>query len=80
LNNATLVQTGPVNEKRRTRFYTMLTTPVPTSNRSGRPRTFPDEEWHKYQGVNAHGVFYCTREAPKTMDRQKAGKIIKGCS
>lgn len=39
-----------------------------------------DERVNNVYAVNAHGVFYCTREAPKTMDRQKPGKIIKGCS
>ena len=39
-------------------------------------KDFIDEEWHKYWGVNVHGVFSCTREALKLMEPQKAGKII----
>jgi 3-oxoacyl-[acyl-carrier protein] reductase len=62
VNNAALVQSGARNEEMRTKFYRMLTTPVPKES-LGVTRDFPDEEWHRYWGVNVHGVFYCTREA-----------------
>ncbi|HQU80728.1 MAG TPA: SDR family oxidoreductase [Azonexus sp.] len=75
VNNAALVQSGPRNEAMRSRFYRMMTTPVPKES-LGVTRDFPDEEWHKYWGVNVHGVFYCTREALRIMEPRKTGKII----
>jgi 3-oxoacyl-[acyl-carrier protein] reductase len=39
-------------------------------------KNLTDEEWHRFWGVNVHGVFYCTREALKLMEDQKYGKII----
>jgi 3-oxoacyl-[acyl-carrier protein] reductase len=53
----------------------MMTTPV-TKESLGVTKDFPDEEWHKYWGVNVHGVFYCTREALRIMEPKKSGKII----
>ena len=75
VNNAALVQTGPRNEEMRARFYKMMTTPVPKES-LGVTKDFSDEEWHKYWGVNVHGVFYCTREALRIMEPRKSGKII----
>jgi 3-oxoacyl-[acyl-carrier protein] reductase len=75
VNNAALVQSGPVNEERRTRFYTMMTKPVPKES-LGVTKDLSDEEWHHYWGVNIHGVFYCTRGALKLMEKQRYGKII----
>ena len=75
VNNAALLQKGEANEAARTRFYEMVTTPIPKQS-LGVTKDFTDEEWHKYWGVNVHGVFYCTREALKLMEPQKAGKII----
>ena len=42
----------------------------------GFTKNLTDEEWHRFWGVNVHGVFYCTREALKLMEEQKYGKII----
>ncbi|MBZ9654035.1 SDR family NAD(P)-dependent oxidoreductase [Phyllobacterium lublinensis] len=75
VNNAALVQTGARNEEMRAKFYTMMTTPVPKES-LGVTKDFSDEEWHKYWGVNVHGVFYCTREALRIMEPKKSGKII----
>ena len=75
VNNAALLQKGEANEAARSRFYEMVTTPIPKRS-LGVTKDFTDEEWHKYWGVNVHGVFYCTREALKLMEPQKAGKII----
>ena len=75
VNNAALVQKGEANEAARSRFYKLMTTPIPKES-LGVTKDFTDEEWHKYWGVNVHGVFYCTREALKLMEPQKAGKII----
>ena len=75
VNNAALVQTGPRNEEMRAKFYKMMTTPVAKES-LGVTKDFTDEEWHKYWGVNVHGVFYCTREALRIMEPKKSGKII----
>jgi 3-oxoacyl-[acyl-carrier protein] reductase len=75
VNNAALTPNRKDDDVRRNRHYTYLTTPVPrqslefTSNIS-------DEEWHRWWGVNVHGVFYCTREALKLMQPQKYGRIV----
>ena len=75
VNNAALVQTGARNEEMRSKFYKMVTTPVAKES-LGVTKDFSDEEWHKYWGVNVHGVFYCTREALRIMEPKKSGKII----
>ena len=75
VNNAALVQTGARNEEMRSKFYRMITTPVAKKS-LGVTKDFSDDEWHKYWGVNVHGVFYCTREALRIMEPAKSGKII----
>lgn len=35
-----------------------------------------DEDWRKMMSINLDGVFYCSREAVKTMVRKKSGSII----
>ena len=75
VNNAALVQTGARNEEMRSKFYQMTTTPIPKES-LGVTKDFTDEEWHKYWGVNVHGVFYCTREALRIMEPRRSGKII----
>ncbi|MDM0106529.1 SDR family oxidoreductase [Variovorax sp. J22R24] len=75
VNNAALVQSGERNELMRSKFYRMMTTPVAKES-LGVTKDFTDEEWHRYWGVNVHGVFYCTREALRIMEAKKAGKII----
>ena len=75
VNNAALVQSGARNEEMRSKFYRMMTTPVAKES-LGVTKDFPDDEWHKYWGVNVHGVFYCTREALRIMEPAKSGKII----
>ncbi|MGT2428859.1 SDR family NAD(P)-dependent oxidoreductase [Cupriavidus basilensis] len=75
MNNAALTQGGAQNEAMRAKFYNMLTHPIPKAS-LGVTSNFPSEEWHKYWGVNVHGVFYCTREALRIMEPRKSGKII----
>lgn len=75
VNNAALVQSGARNEEMRSKLYRMMTTPVPKES-LGVTKDFTDAEWHKYWGVNVHGVFYCTREALRIMEPKKSGKII----
>ena len=75
VNNAALVQTGPVNEERRARLYAMMTTPVPKQS-LGVTKDLSDEEWRRYWGVNVDGVFFCTRGALRLMEPQREGKII----
>lgn len=75
VNNAALTPNQPIDTQRRNDLYRYMSTPEPrrslefTSNIS-------DEEWHRYWGVNVHGVFYCTREALKIMQSKRAGKIV----
>ena len=57
------------------KLYKMMTTPIAKES-LGVTKDFPDEEWHRYWGVNVHGVFYCTREALRIMEPKKSGKII----
>ena len=74
-NNAALVPARPEDEARRRRHYAYLTTPVPRQSLQI-TSTLSDEEWHRYWGVNVHGVFYCTREALRLMEPQREGKIV----
>jgi AraC-like DNA-binding protein len=62
VNNAALVPSRPEDEARRRRHYAYLTTPVPRESLEF-TSSLSDEDWHRYWGVNVHGVFYCTCEA-----------------
>lgn len=75
VNNAALTPNRPSDDVRRRRHYTHLTTPVPRQSLEF-TRNITDDEWHRWWGVNVHGVFYCTREALKLMEPQKYGRII----
>jgi 3-oxoacyl-[acyl-carrier protein] reductase len=75
VNNAAIVPTRPEDEVRRRRHYAYLTTPVPRQSLH-LTSSLSDEDWHRYWGVNVHGVFYCTREALRLMEPQREGKII----
>jgi 3-oxoacyl-[acyl-carrier protein] reductase len=75
VNNAALVQNRPAEVERRDRFYEYVTTPMPRQS-LGFTKNLTDEEWHRFWGVNVHGVFYCTRAALKLMEEQKYGRII----
>lgn len=79
VNNAGLVPNRPEDEVRRRRHYSYLTTPVPRESLQFTSR-ITDEDWHRYWGVNVHGVFYCTRAALRLMEPQKAGKIVNVAS
>jgi len=75
VNNAALVPGRPEDEVRRRRHYDYLTTPVPRQSLQ-LTSSISDADWHRYWGVNVHGVFYCTREALRLMEPQREGKIV----
>lgn len=75
VNNAALVPNGPEDDLRRKRHYDYLTTPVPRQS-LGITSGIGDEDWHRYWGVNVHGVFYCTRAALRLMEPQHYGRIV----
>lgn len=75
VNNAGLVPSTPAEEDLRKKHYAYRTTPVPRQS-LGVTSSLSDEDWHKWWGVNMHGVFYCTRAALRLMEPQRSGKII----
>ncbi|RWU17096.1 short-chain dehydrogenase [Pseudomonas alkylphenolica] len=75
VNNAALTPNRPVDTERRNAFYRYISTPEPRRS-LGFTSAISDEEWHRYWGVNVHGVFYCTREALKLMEPQREGRIV----
>ena len=75
VNNAALVPSRPEDEVRRRRHYDYLTTPIPRRSLE-LTSSLTDEDWHRYWGVNVHGVFYCTREALRLMEPRREGKIV----
>ncbi|MGF6372939.1 NAD(P)-dependent dehydrogenase (short-subunit alcohol dehydrogenase family) [Paraburkholderia sp. RAU6.4a] len=75
VNNAALTPNRPIDTERRNKLYAYMQTPMPRQS-LGFTSEISDEEWHRYWGVNVHGVFYCTREALKLMEPQRDGKII----
>jgi 3-oxoacyl-[acyl-carrier protein] reductase len=75
VNNAALVPARAQDEERRKRHYAYVTTPVPRQS-LGFTSAMTDEEWHRFWGVNVHGVFYCTREALRIMEPKRSGKIV----
>lgn len=79
VNNAAIVPERPDDAARRARHYGYLTTPQPRQSLQF-TSTITDEDWHRYWGVNVHGVFYCTREALRRMEPQREGRIINVAS
>lgn len=79
VNNAALTPNGPEDRQRRNRHYAYITTPMPRES-LGFTSSMSDEDWHRYWGVNVHGVFYCTREALRLMEPQHYGRIINVAS
>lgn len=75
VNNAALVPARPDDEARRRSHYAYLTMPVPRRSLQF-TSSLSDAEWHRYWGVNVHGVFYCTRAALRLMEPRREGKII----
>ena len=75
VNNAGLVPSTPAEEDLRKRHYAYRTTPMPRQS-LGITTSLSDEDWHKWWGVNVHGVFYCTRAALRFMERQRSGRIV----
>ena len=43
---------------------------------AGMTSSLSDHDWHKWWGVNMHGVFYCTRAALRFMEPQRSGRIV----
>jgi len=79
VNNAALTPNRPEDTRRRNLHYGYITTPVPRQS-LGFTSSMSDEDWHRYWGVNVHGVFYCTREALKLMEPQRYGRIVNVAS
>lgn len=79
VNNAAIVPERPQDAARRAKHYAYLTTPEPRQSLQF-TSSLSDDEWHRYWGVNVHGVFYCTREALQLMEAQRDGKIINVAS
>lgn len=75
VNNAAITPNSKLDTERRNQLYRYMSTPEPRRS-LGFTSSISDEEWHRYWGVNVHGVFYCTREALKIMQVQRAGKIV----
>ena len=75
VNNAGLVPSTPAEEEQRKRHYTYRTTPMPRQSLSV-TSSLSDHDWHKWWGVNMHGVFYCTRAALRFMEPQRSGRIV----
>ena len=72
---AGLVPSTPAEEEQRKRHYTYRTTPMPRQS-LGVTSSLSDHDWHKWWGVNMHGVFYCTRAALRFMEPQRSGRIV----
>lgn len=79
VNNAAIVPERPQDAARRAKHYAYLTTPQPRGSLQF-TSSLTDEDWHRYWGVNVHGLFYCTRAALQLMEPQREGKIINVAS
>lgn len=79
VNNAAIVPERPQDAARRAKHYVYLTTPQPRTSLQF-TSSLTDEDWHRYWGVNVHGLFYCTRAALQLMEPQREGKIINVAS
>jgi len=79
VNNAAIVPERPDDAARRAKHYAYLTSPQPRQSLQFTSQ-LTDEDWHRYWGVNVHGVFYCTREALRMMEPQREGRIINMAS
>lgn len=75
VNNAALTPNREQDTLRRNELYRYMSTPEPRRS-LGFTSSISDEEWHRYWGVNVHGMFYCTREALKLMEPQREGRIV----
>lgn len=75
VNNAALIPNWPEDEKRRSRFYQYMTTPLPRQS-LGITTSLTDEDWLRWWGGNLNGVFWCTREALKVMEPKRYGRIV----
>jgi 3-oxoacyl-[acyl-carrier protein] reductase len=75
VNNAALTPNRPSDDERRNRHYAYLTSPLPRQSLQFTSH-ISDDEWHRWWGVNVHGMFYCTREVLKLMEPQRYGRIV----
>lgn len=79
INNAALTPIQALDEQRRTILYNYNALPEPRRSLAFTSE-MSDEEWLRYWQVNVHGMFYCTREALKIMQKNSAGKIVNVAS
>lgn len=75
VNNAAVVPGSPVDDVRRNRHYSWLTTPEPRRS-LGFTSAMEDADWHRFWDVNVHGLFYCTRAALRQMEPRGHGRIV----
>lgn len=75
VNNAGIFRSDPAGVRDRLRHLELVTTPGPRFS-LGITRNLSDESWHAMFRVNVDGTFFCTREALRSMEEQKSGKII----
>ena len=75
VNNAALTPNREVDTLRRNALYRYMSSPEPRRS-LGFTSQISDEEWHRYWGVNVHGMFYCTRAALRLMEPQREGRIV----
>lgn len=75
VNNAAIVPDSPDDERRRSAHYAYLTSPVPRDT-LGFTSAMSDADWHRFWGVNVHGLFYCTRAALRQMEPRRYGRIV----
>ncbi len=75
VNNAAITPTTPLDMQRRTTLYDYNALPEPRRSLAFTSE-ITDAEWERFWGVNVHGVFYCTREALKLMQKQQSGRIV----
>ncbi|GAB96599.1 3-oxoacyl-[acyl-carrier protein] reductase [Kineosphaera limosa] len=79
VNNAAITPNSPADTERRNRLYGYMQSPVARTSLEI-TSSIEDDEWHRFWGVNVHGVFYCTREALRLMEPQQYGRIVNVAS
>lgn len=79
VNNAAITPNSARDTERRNRLYGYMQSPVPRTSLQI-TSSIDDDEWHRFWGVNVHGVFYCTREALRLMEPQQYGRIVNVAS
>lgn len=75
VNNAAYLNPDPQSVVARADFMDLITQPGPKRS-LGVTKNMSDEKWRANISVNLDGVFHCTREALRTMEERRYGKII----